>query len=96
MDYLTFQAPEATHNLLSNCREKVQLHLEHRVRIKNQREAIENVIEFLNSNKTVVLMDLKMNFKMEHYRGKHQNSAEKMFIVEWNHVLLKTHYTKEI
>ena len=49
----------------------------HRLRVKNQRDSIDGMMEKVKDNQAVILIDYKIKFECEHYREKTSESCDK-------------------
>ena len=70
MNYLSDHTPLIHNQLLNDCREKILLYMGYRVRVKNQRDAIDNIVEKMKDHQAVALMDYKMKFECKCHREK--------------------------
>ena len=69
-DHLISNVNPCHHELLNDCKEKLQLYFGHRVRVANQRMHINDILKNLGDNEVMIVMDFKMKFEAMYYREK--------------------------
>jgi len=57
-------------SLLDDCTHKIHLYRGHRIRVRNQREAIDELLDGLLLNQALIVLDFKMKFEAMYYREK--------------------------
>ena len=70
MHVLKKNSAQDVHILLDNCAKKFQIYLAHLVRVKNQRERIQEIRDSLKPNKYFLLSDCKIKFDHFYFREK--------------------------
>jgi hypothetical protein len=70
IQYLKDRTEAVHHELLDECKQKLALYQGHRVRVANQRQAIDNILGDLEENEGYIVMDFKMKFEAMYYREK--------------------------
>ena len=94
MEFLKSKVDAVHHQLLNDCCEKIKLYQGHRVRVANQRRAIDNLLNGLRDNQAYLVMDFKMKFEAIYYREKTTDFYGKKGS-SWHGVMVYTRYTEE-
>ena len=94
MEYLKRHTDPIHHRLLDECKEKLFLYQGHRIRVANQRVAIDNILKDLEDNQGYIVMDFKMKFEAMYYREKTTNFYGKKGS-SWHGSMVYSRYTAE-
>jgi len=78
--------------LLSDAMEKLMLYLGHRVRVKNQRDRIDEIMASLSEHEAMVVMDFKMKFESLYFREKTTDFYGKKGL-SWHGSMVYSRYT---
>ncbi len=94
MEYLITQIPEIHHDLLMDCREKLHIYMGHRVRVSNQRSAINDLRSSLDDSEAMIILDFKMKFESKYFREKTSEFYGKKGMT-WHGAMVYSRYTEE-
>jgi hypothetical protein len=94
MQYLKERVEAMYHELLEECKQKLVLYQGHRIRVANQRQAINTILSDLEGNEGYVVMDYKMKFEAMYYREKTTDFYGKKGS-SWHGAMIYSRYTSD-